>query len=194
MWQCQQWRHHVKWNLASVIVFKPPGAFFLFSPPLLQVWLSVTHLRKMWPSNKYICYPFEQFIELSEVSRPARPQIGPVRWEMERERSGPPSCLHHCRKGISIRPDRLSRGVQVAHGEQHIGSAWQKVLLKQNQVILFNREPVTGLISGTSQTCYVVYFQINTMKLSVADRPALFYTAQLWCFAGIMVTIFSLVC
>lgn len=51
--------------------------------------LSVTHLGAMWPSNKYICYPFVQFIELSEVSRPARPQIGPVRSEMERELSGP---------------------------------------------------------------------------------------------------------
>lgn len=93
-----------------------PLRMWLCGRPLLQVRLSVTHLRTMWPSNKYICCPFVQFIELSEVSGPARPQIGPVRWEMEREHSGPPSLPHHCRKGISIRPDRLRRGYRWLMG------------------------------------------------------------------------------
>lgn len=122
---------HILWNESwrSVIVFKPTGTFFWFllwpshtchllplmswmwlcGRHLLEVRLSVTHLCTMWPSNKYICYPCVQFIELSEVSEPARPQKGPVRWEMEGELSGPPSLPHHCRKGISIRPDRLRR-------------------------------------------------------------------------------------
>ena len=101
----------------------------------------------MWPSNKYICYPFVQFIELSEVSGPARPQIGPVRWEMERELSGPLSLPHHHRIGISIRPDRLRSGVQVAHGKQHRGSARRKALLTQIQVLLFSRKPVMSVNS-----------------------------------------------
>lgn len=71
----------------------------------------------LWPSHKCICYPIVQFIELSVASRPARPQIEPVRWEMERRLSGPWSLLHHRREGISIRPDRFRMGVQVAYEE-----------------------------------------------------------------------------
>lgn len=107
-------RHFFFWFLlwpshACCLLLLLPSWMWLYGRRLLQVQLSVTHLRTMWPSNKYICYPFVQFIELSEVSGPARPQIGPVRWEMERELSGPPSLPHHCREGISIRPDRLRR-------------------------------------------------------------------------------------
>lgn len=54
--------------------------------PLLQLWLSVTRLPA---AIKYVCFPFEQFIELSDISGPARPQMGPVEAEMERELCGP---------------------------------------------------------------------------------------------------------
>ena len=66
---------------------------------LIQARLSVTHLCAMRPSNKYICFPFVQFIELSEMSGPARPQIGPVKQEMERGLAGP-SPLHHRRASV----------------------------------------------------------------------------------------------
>lgn len=129
MWQCRQSRNHVKGNLASVIVLR---CFFLWPSqiyhlllhhlwlwlcvrPLLQVHLSFTHLCTTWPSNK-VSYPFVQFIELSEVNGPTRPQIGPVRWEMERELSGPPSLPQHCIEGISIRPDRLRKGYRWLMG------------------------------------------------------------------------------
>lgn len=118
---------YINWHRVKsfVIVLKPPGAFFLCFPlwpsktehllllhswlwlcgrPLHQVQLSVTRLCAAWPSNKFICYPFVQFIELSEVSGAARPQIGPVRWEMERELYGPPSLPHHCREGFPSDP------------------------------------------------------------------------------------------
>lgn len=54
--------------------------------PLLQLWLSVTRLPA---AIKYVCLPFEQFIELSDISGPPRPQMGPVEAEMERELCGP---------------------------------------------------------------------------------------------------------
>lgn len=54
--------------------------------PLLQLWLSVTRLPA---AIKYVCFPFEQFIELPDISGPARPQMGPVEAEMERELCGP---------------------------------------------------------------------------------------------------------
>lgn len=104
------------WPSQTCHLLLHPLWMWLCGRPLLRVRLSVTHLRTMYPSNKYICYPFVQFIELSEVSGPARPQIGPVRWEMERELSGPPSLPHHCREGISIRPDRLRKGYRWLMG------------------------------------------------------------------------------
>lgn len=53
--------------------------------PLLLMHPSVTRLCTLWTSHKCICYPLVQFIELSEMSGPARPLKGPVRWKMERE-------------------------------------------------------------------------------------------------------------
>lgn len=141
---------------------------WLCGRPLLQVQLSVAYLCTMWPSNKFICYPFVQFIELSGVSRPARPQIGAVRWEMERELSGPPSLPHHCRKGISIRPDRLRRGYRwLIETLPRLSMA--KGIWTQTEVLLFNMKPVRSLIARTSQACYVVYVQINFKKVSLAS-------------------------
>lgn len=48
-------------------------------------------------NKKTFVFPFVQFIELPEVSRPARPQMWPVKPEMERKLSGP-YLPHHCRK------------------------------------------------------------------------------------------------
>lgn len=104
--RCKRIEHPVKWNLACVIIVKPPDALlFLLRPQPKPAFAPVAFADVMvcqtvtppaaerYPSphngasRKYICYPFVQFIELSEVSGPARPQIGPVRREMERELS-----------------------------------------------------------------------------------------------------------
>lgn len=47
--------------------------------PLLQVQPSMARLPTMWPSQKYMCYPIVQFIELSLTSETGKPQTGPAR-------------------------------------------------------------------------------------------------------------------
>lgn len=63
-------------------------------------------LLALWSQNKpppqkkaSVCFPFVQFTELPEVSRPARPQVCPVKVEMERNLFGP-DLPHHRRKGL----------------------------------------------------------------------------------------------
>lgn len=81
--------------------------------PFLQLWLSVTPASV---AIKYICFPFGQFIELSDISGPARPQMGPVTAEMEGQLSGP-SRPHQRRTGISTRLDGFRRCT---------GGSWRK--------------------------------------------------------------------
>lgn len=83
--------------------------------PFLQLWLSVTPASV---AIKYICFPFRQFIELSDISGPARPQMGPVTAEMERQISGP-SRPHQRRTGISTRLDGFRKCT---------GGSWRKAL------------------------------------------------------------------
>lgn len=95
----------VKLLLFAATSFVDLTAWRTFTPAAAECYQSLT----MWTLNKYTCYPFVQFTELSEASGPARPQIGPVRWEMDSKLSGPASLLHLWRKGISVTTDRLPR-------------------------------------------------------------------------------------
>lgn len=112
--------------------------------PLLQLWLSVTRISA---AIKYICFPFEQFIELLAISGPARPQIGPVKVEMERELSGK-SGPHRWGTGISTRLDGFKT--------RCTGGSWRKAqrLLCQNRIEFYSIGNWGNTLAITGKACF----------------------------------------
>lgn len=129
------------------------------APGLRSSWGWVFH-----PSLKYICLPFRQFMELSAISGPARPQMGPVKAEMERDLSGR-SRPHWRGTGISARFDGFRR--------RCTGGSWRKAqrLLRAGRSVrpvLFHWE-LGKYFSNYWERLFMFLF---TYKL---DGP------QLWC-------------
>lgn len=174
MRQRQQSRHHVKWKLASVIALKPPGAFFLCSPltqpnlPFAAVsFVDVTVWQTFTPGAAE-CYPSPQNVAIKQIHLLS---ICTIYWAVRGERACK-ATNRACQVGdgegalwpsissASLQERNfhqtwyIKEGVQVAHGKQHRGSAWQKVLLTQNQVLLFSRKPAIRLITATPRLCF----------------------------------------
>lgn len=111
---------------SSVIQIRPCLYICAFPPKSNQdpflFWVDVTIHPTFAPAVagvfiKYICFPFEQLIELSAISGPARPQMAAVKAEMERELSGA-SHPHRRGTGISTTFDGFKR--------RCTGGSWRK--------------------------------------------------------------------